>query len=235
MSKPKQKEQASTAPAEIQFPGVEGYLLEGQAYWVPGIPGCAKRLDEIDVVVGHWTAGEANFDHDEDDAPRLFRALQGRVNNGVPSPLSIHANIGGFGRIVRMADEKTTSTFHAGAVNQRSIGVEIHNMGFGEPRSKRPRGERKNKIHGRTVTFLEFTDAQIASWVKLCEYYVAAFGIPRVVPGNPETGELFLDRLTGKRAANFRGFTEHLHWSSKKADGGGQLVQALVDAGFKLG
>lgn len=232
-------DQTGTAATPENFPGVDGRQLPNRLWFEPPYPGCRARDedDEVCIVVGHWTGGESNYPTDDRDAERLVSVLRNRHNRkGIPEPLSIHANIGGFGRIVRLADELKTVTYHAGKVNPRAIGIEFTNLGtFAAKRSERPRPLLKAIVHGREVEFLGATPEQIRSWVRLCTWYASQFGIPKIVPGDEKTGGLCLDVLPPKRAAAYKGFSEHLHWSSDKADHGGQLMQALLDAGWKLG
>ena len=127
---------------------IDGRTLSPPIWWRPGTPGCRARKEPIRAVVFHWTGGTRG-------AQGVAQTLRTRTSRktGKPSPLSIHYIVELDGRVVQCADHSTV-TYHAGAANEWSIGVEI----VGGPAK-------------------DFTPAQYRAIVELAE----AMPVPRVL------------------------------------------------------
>src|SRR5690606_31836088 len=145
----------------------------------PPYQGIRKRTQAPQVLVGHWTGGEGG-------GARVFRALQTRVDKyGNPEPLSVQFSIDPDGTTWQFCDLDRVVCFHAGAVNDVSIGVEISNKGFPPALPKQPRATLRVEVHGRRVSVLAYTPQQLDAWQRLADLVCAKYGIPRQVPGNP--------------------------------------------------
>ena len=197
--------------------------------------GCRKRKGTVRHVVGHWTGGEAGTTNGDDDGKRVYDALRGRKDaDGKPAPLSIHFTIGATGKVWQHADALSTVAFHAGAVNETSIGIEVVSKGFPPSDPGRPRPEVEHVVHGRKVRQVAFLPSQIESYVRLCAVLSRECALPMRVPGKGVAGEVEIasDRIPDEAVQRWSGFLEHLHVSSSKADAGTQLSRALREAGF---
>lgn len=161
-------------------------------------------------VVGHWPGGERGSDI-------VFTRLnQRRCSIHFTIPLS--GSTGQHAGIDRRCS-------HAGRKGNRGIGVECSNQGFPSKDGTSPRPFTIVRIHDRPVRAVHFTDAQLASWVALCEWLATEHGWPRQVPN-------VLRLLTPKELARWRGALEHLHLARSRSDAGGYLTGALVKAGW---
>jgi len=190
--------------------------------FAPPYKGCRVRRQPCTLGVGHWTGGEAGIKSATDDGKRVYDVLVSRN-------LSVHFTIGYDGAIWQYADPVTVTCLHAGAVNDFSWGCEVVNRGL-PPDQGRQREEVAYRVHGRMIRQLAFTQAQLDSWLWLCDAVQAALGMPRAVPttlsGPVET------RIPDAKLKIFRGVVEHLNASSTKVDAGTQLVRHLLSAGY---
>ncbi len=162
-------------------------------------------------LVGHWSAGEGGPE-------RIYRALSGRG-------LSCQFAMGLDGVTVQLAPLDVRCA-HAGSLGNVGLGIEIANRGVPDDSGRSPRPFDLVRIRGSKVRAVRFTEAQIKSWVELCEWFAATYGAPRVVPSELRT-------YAPSEIRTFRGVLEHLHISSRKIDAGGHLVGALVSAGWQ--
>lgn len=201
-------------------------------WFEPPYPGCRKRADKIDLVVGHWTGGEADVKESDVDHKRVYTVLRNRHNEeGKPMPLSIHYIINSAGLVMQCADPEITVAKHAGKVNDRSIGIEIVNPGTESMRVNRPRKTITTTIRGKKVEQLAFHQSQLDAYLGLCELLSKRHGIKKHCPGDDD-GKLLTKLLDPRRATWFEGFVEHFHVSSMKRDAGGQLCGYLLANGW---
>jgi len=190
--------------------------------------GCRKRVRPAQMLVGHWTGGP------DFTAAQIVHILRTRVDAETkkPEPLSVCFAMETDGTVYQLADLAKTTTYHARKVNDFSHGIEISSPGF-PPSRKVARRELTLEVHGQQVKQVAYTDAQLASWVRLADLCAAELGFPKQVPGI--AGKLFNGVMTPVQAKGWHGFGEHLHFSRKKSDGGTQLSRALMEAGYALG
>lgn len=189
--------------------------------------GCRKRTKPPQMLVGHWTGGP------DFSAAQIVRVLRTRVDSvtGEPDPLSVCFAIEPDGTTYQFTDPDRVVTYHAGKVNDFSLGCELSSPGF-PPARKVPRAIVELEVHGRPVRQVAFTPAQIESWLRLADFCADHFGIPKQVPASK--GKLFTGVMTAQQAKAWHGFGEHLHFARKKSDAGTQLSRELVAHGYSL-
>lgn len=231
----------------LVVPGTDWIIRDSSAWWKPSDYG-AKHRDpstEINVLTGHWTAGEAGARRADDDGPFIVRVMRNRPSNVYPPPakmkVSITFVIGADGTVWQTMDPLTTVAIHVGdsRINARSVGVEVVNPGTGPMVAQRPRATVKLRMfpslkqpQGRIVKQRAFYPTQIASWVDLCETLTEHLPIPRQVP-RAAGGGLEIERFTTPESRRWNGAMEHYHVpSTTKVDAGTQLMRALIDAGW---
>lgn len=235
------------------LPGTDWIRRDPAHWWQPGERGTRARAETLDLLVGHWTAGEAGTrDRDgdgpltsyDDDGPRVVRVMRSRISprTGGPMNIGIHFVIGAcspdaeWAPVWQTADPGLTAVTHVGmgSVNRRSIGVEVVSAGLPGPLDLRRRPVTRQPILGRMRDVLRFYEGQLRTWVALAEELASMDGyfginIPRRIPA-----QLAARRFTRPEQARYSGAMEHLHVpNTKKIDAGGMLVEALADAGWE--
>jgi len=209
----------------IVKPLADWIRTDDRLVFAPPYKGIRARTQAPRVLVGHWTGGEGGAD-------RVFAALKNRVDeNGAPSPLSVQFVIDADGATWQFCDLDRVVCFHAGAVNDWSLGAEIVNRGLPPALSKRARPIVAHNVHGHLVQQLAYTPAQLDAWCRLADLVCARYGIPRQVPGDA-AGQVLDRTLTAPERARWSGIAEHLHLAKRKSDGGTQLSRALLAHGY---
>ena len=223
------------------IPGTEWCLRDDTAWIGIGERGTRQRAATVDVLVGHWTAGEGGVHSYDDDGPRVYRAMRSRKRaDGSPMDVGVHFVIGAcpddaeHAQVWQLADPGLVACVHVGdrGINRRSIGVEVVSAGLPGPLDVRHRPRVTVPLLGRVRTVLAFYPGQLRSWVRLAETLAALDGqggiaIPRQVPSHGASA-----RLSRVAARRWAGALEHLHVSDRKIDAAGLLVGALADAGW---
>ncbi len=177
--------------------------------WFDGPP---KFAESPPWLVGHWSASGRGADG-------VHRTL-------VQRKLSVHFVGERDGSMVQMADLDRRCA-HAGSTGNRGFGCEMVSPGYPHGSFGADWGPTVGThVHGRKLTAYAFTDAQIRTWVALCETLAARFGWPRQVPDTDRV-------LTRDELARWRGVLEHLHLTMKKVDAGMLLTGALRQAGWQ--
>jgi hypothetical protein len=225
------------------IPGTEWCIRDSSAWFKPGTLGTRERDPLINVLGGHWTAGEAGTGSYDDDGLRVYRVMRSRLRtDGTPMDVGIHFVVGAcadadpFAQVWQLADPGLVACVHVGdrAINKRSIGVEVVSAGLPGPLNQRNRPTTIVALLGRMKTVLRFYPGQVAAWVRLAEALAALDGtagisIPRRVPAFGASR-----RLSRTEARRWAGGLEHLHIpSTTKIDAAGLLVEPLADAGWE--
>jgi len=243
------------------------YGKDAKCWWDKGDYQTTKRAANIDILCGHWTAGEAGIKTVDDDGPRVVYGMKNRMSTkmaGRKLRVSVGFVIGACdpsdpekeAGIWQCLDLGTTGNVHvgSGAVNARSIGVEIVSAGVPGRLNVRNRESMKRTLNGSSKTVVKFYPGQIKAWNRLAnlltltpenamtrEELEIAFKldetgirIPRQVPLAPN-GVLLSKRMTRKQMENFSGVIEHLHmFDTKKIDAGLFCVESCKnDLNFK--
>lgn len=238
-------------------PGTDWILRDSAAWWEVGERGTIRRASLIDLLIFHWSAGEAGLrDPDgpdlplteyDDDGVRLVAAMKDRKHDdGSPMSVAIAFGIGAcdpddrFANVWQCCDIGRVACTHvARAWNPRSVGVEIISAGMPDKPGARKRFDLRRRpritvpLIGQERQVLRFFDGQIRSAIRLAEMLAALDGhggirIPRRVPASLATR-----RLSEREAARWKGAGEHClsPWTNK-LDAGGQVMTALEDAGW---
>ncbi len=234
-----------------------GWIIrDGRAWWSPDDANGSARPRpagvDVNLLVGHWTAGEAGVRRADDDGPFIYGVMRNRPSNdaaraaaGGKLKVSVHFVIGVDGTTWQTADPLTTVAVHVGmgAINTRSVGVEIVNPGTGPMHPERPRERIEHRMlptpklpRGRRVRQLAYYPAQIDAWCRLGELLADHLPIPRRVPACADGTDFEIDRFTRPEAARWKGAMEHYHVpTTTKVDAGTQLIRALrYQAGWDL-
>lgn len=200
----------------VAFPVVTWNEPGGMSFYGKG--GWAKRRDPsgkgVDLFVLHWDGCTS--------ARQCFHVL---VERG----LSVHLMLDGDGTVYQALDLAEANAWHGGAVNERSVGIEIQNP----VHSHRNVWQKPARqivldpgVHGGPAyEHLDFYDVQKRRVLELAEVLCQRFGIPRSLPlkGDGEVGR-------GLSAADFRGVCGHYHVSKSKPDPGLTLWPGLQAA-----
>ena len=132
--------------------------------------------------------------------------------------LSVHFMIDNDGTIYQTLD-LLHCAFHAGGVNEVSIGIEMQNRGDAHRYPNFYSGKRDTvtcRVHGHQFLAYDFTAPQYQAAAKLSQALARVFDLPLVAPmQNQEHYWSKLDRPRG-----FRGFLGHYHISRNKWDPG---------------
>ena len=187
--------------------------------------GARRRFpkQKIDLIVLHWTGGEAS-------ALSTFRTLTRR-------DLGAEFVIDNSGVIWQFADPATIDTFDAGYVNPRSVGIEITNYGFRSSRSKVPSAGRyrpmyETVMNGQTRHFAGFYPVQIQAALALCGTLRAALrNVKRQIPRDPD-GNILRRVMTKAEILEYAGVLGHFHVSRAKSDPGLDIFDAFDAAGY---
>lgn len=199
----------------VTFPVVTWLDPGGMSFY--GQKGWRKRRDPsgkgVNLLVLHW---DVCF-----SSRQCFRVLLKRNR-------SVHLMLDGNGTVYQALDLAEARAYHAGLVNNRSVGVECscpvllkykHRQDPPRPIVTEPHVHRRG-----TWQHLDFYDIQKKRVVELAEAICEIFGIPRVLPMD---GEQVSRRLAPPR---FRGVCGHYHVSKTKPDPGLSLWPGLLAA-----
>lgn len=226
-------------------------IAHDRAWWESGEWGTKPRTGEVNLLVGHWTAGEAGTNSVLDDGPRVVIGMKHR--QGITQPqnrlrVAVQFVIGaddaaGVARIWQTADPLLTAAIHVGlgAVNDRSIGVEIVNKGAPPALKERPRPVLRLPVAGiPLLRQLAYQPGQLRSWCALADLLASHFPIPRQVPARAIYGQPGIltpssDRFTAAQQRRWKGMQEHLHVpTTHKLDGGSQLIRVAAAHGWDM-
>lgn len=227
--------------------GTDWCLRHPDAWWARGEFGTRPRAARVDLLGGHWTAGEAGRRRYDDDGPFVVRVMKKRLSRKRPGQrlrVSVQFVIGAcapdaeFANVWQTMDLAHDAATHVGMgrINARSIGVEVVNAGLPGRTDIRKRPQTTLEVLGRHRTVLDFFGGQFRSWVRLANALSAAcmpsgIEIPRRVP--VEEGEPLARRFTRGELRRWTGAMEHLHMpNTTKLDAATLLIGALLDDGW---
>ncbi len=170
-----------------------------------------QRNQRPSLIVLHWTGGEGH-------PLQMFETLAKRE-------LSVHFCIAANGDIYQFNDPGFSTTFHAGPVNDRSIGIEMVNYGFRDDgTTPRPLRERETQeVHGRAVQAAEFFPAQMLSMMALLDTLTDVYDIPREFP---------FQTTNVQNIRAFKGVCGHFHITRRKIDPGLQPFKIMRQEGY---
>lgn len=173
-----------------------------------------KRVQPLELVVYHWTAGELSI-------KQLYDVL-------VDRKLGIEFAISGYGQIYQFCDPAQVDTADANYANARSVGVEIVNYGIKEP-PPTPGADRlryRSMVHNTLLHMAHFRTPQMVAALALADALSRAIpAIARMVP--LENGRLLHRTLTVQEVAAFKGHLGHFHINLEKVDPGIDLLEVL--------
>ena len=137
--------------------------------------------------------------------------------------LSVHFLVDNDGTIYQTLDVADCA-FHAGGVNEISIGIELQNRGDAArfPNYYRDAGyvERSTvtcRVHGVQFLAYDFTDAQYVAVIRLAGVLARLLAVPLTSP-RASSGELVWSMIS--QARQYEGFLGHYHVSGRKWDPG---------------
>jgi len=240
--------------------GTDWCRRDPDAWWDPEVDADRYQLrvrdmqdEPVDLLVGHWTAGEAGLRSYDDDGARLVEMMKRRPSRKRPGErlrVSIQFVVGACSPIADFAPVWQTmeigtkwSAVHVGRgeVNARSLGVEVVSAGLpGEFNSRHRAGERVFQL-GRYRDVLEFFPGQIRSFVRLANALSnrclpGAIEIPRRAPielDGMRAARPLSRRFTRGELRHWKGAMEHFHMdATTKLDAGTLLIAALLDNGW---
>lgn len=153
----------------------------GYCWWDQKDYQVRSRAEKLDMICGHWTAGEAGLQTTSDDGPRVVYGMKNRMSTNIIGrklKVSIAFVIGACepnepdkeAMIWQCLDIGNTGNVHVGRgeINARSIGVEIVSAGMPGRLDQRKRPRVKRTLLGRKREMLEFYPGQIKAWNRLC-------------------------------------------------------------------
>lgn len=214
-----------------------------------------RRQGTLDILTGHWTAGEAGVKDIMDDGRRVTRVMKRRASRKNPDrrlKVSVPFIIGACGPDDEYAPCWQTldlglgwagTHVGRGEVNCRSIGVEVVSAGLDGAANVRDREETRVHLIGRKRDVLTFYPGQLNTWVRLANALSGKclpgdIEIPRRVPVEPLPDRLGVRplsrRFNRKELRAWKGVMEHYHMdNTTKIDAGTLLCQALLDDGWE--
>lgn len=197
----------------VPFPVVTWEEPGGLSFY--GRRGWTKRRDPsgkgVNLFVLHW-----------DGCTSAHQCFQVLLERG----LSVHLMLDGDGTVYQALDLAEARAWHAGNVNERSVGVEIQNP----VRLHRNQWQKPPRpviaeagVHGaRRQEHLDFYDIQKQRAAELAEVLCERFSIPRALPTGKDGQVLRVLAPSG-----FRGVCGHYHLSREKPDPGLSLWPGL--------
>jgi N-acetyl-anhydromuramyl-L-alanine amidase AmpD len=136
--------------------------------------------------------------------------------------LSAHFLVDVDGTIYQTLDLQERA-YHATVANNRSIGIEIANIGAfpaGEAGIPTMVDPKQGTVHGIELVQSAFTSEQYAALAKLIDALCRTFPlIERRVPSDAN-GDVVMAKLPDDELANFRGILGHFHIQENKVDPG---------------
>jgi len=184
--------------------------------------GVRKASRKPSIFTLHWTGGTGGGE-------RVFHTLARRKTQDGKG-LSVQLFVDHMGVVWQFADLAARCR-HATATNAYGPGCEI--QGLGIDRTNMDLASPHERIHGRLLPVLPFTEPQYRAVRGLAIALTTAFKLPRLVPGALGTDAPFAGVMPPANVHAFRGVLGHLHVSRQKLDPGLEVFRRLVrDAEF---
>lgn len=237
--------------------GTEFVLREADAWWDPADADdryqLRPRADRVDILCGHWTAGEAGTKTNEDDGRRVVSVMKRRKSRKRPGrrlKVSVQFVIGACGpdddyapvwQTMDLGGRFAATHVGRGSINARSIGVEVVSAGLDGAANVRDREEIEVELLGRKREVLAFYPGQLRAWVRLANALAGkclpgGIEIPKHIPAQLlEDGStrVLPRRFTTKELGAWSGAMEHyLMDNTRKVDAGTLLLDALLSDGW---
>ena len=173
------------------------------------------------MIVTHWDATTS--------AEKCKRVLQARG-------ISTHFCIDNDGIIYQYVDTNNAA-WHAGGVNNCSIGIDFSNAYYTkynslyELKGFRPRPVlADSRVHGvKLKPHLGYYPVQIEAYKHLIEALCKHYKIPFVVPTTNE-GTLMTSVHNGAASGKFKGIVCHYHLTKRKIDCAGLELKKIIDS-----
>ncbi len=238
--------------------GTEWCVRQPDAWWDPDDPEdrfqLRPRAEKVDLICGHWTAGEAGTKTYADDGPRVVRVMKRRRSRKRDGRLRVsvqfvigacdpEAEFAPVWQTMELGTRWAATHVGRGHINARSIGVEVVSAGLDGPPNLRDRKEVPVHLIGRTRRVLEFYPGQLRSWVRLADALSdsclpGGLAIPRRVPvelirGGPDFRPLSRRLRSSELRAHTGAMEHYLMDNTTKVDAGTLLLQALLDGGWR--
>ena len=178
-----------------------------------GLRSVRPRIEPIRAVLLHWTGGNGGLE-------RLFAVLRGTVGRKTPDGLSVHYGVDAAGFHEQWVPEDQVA-LHAGLANEWTVGFEVTCPGFPgkawnvERNRGVVRSEYTDRLHGRRVAMLGYTEAQYAKLRVLVREVCTRHGLPFDYPREAD-GSLMRRCMTPAEWGSFRGVLGHYHVSPKR-------------------
>ena len=187
----------------------------------PGGDGTRRSASAPQLAVVHSTKG---IPGGRNNKPQRFRPGAGPKGNAAeanvrywtrsPDPAGAHILIDFDGQVICTADLQTECAYHAGGVNDISIGIEV--------------------VQGEADDHAYFYEIQRTRTVEVLDWFTRRFKIQRQFPlGYTRSG--WIERLRTNGGRTCRGVCQHRDQTSNRGRGdcGDWLVDALLAAGYE--
>jgi len=178
-----------------------------------GLRSVRPRKEPVRAALIHWSGGNGSLD-------RLYAVLRGTVDRKTPDGLSVHYGVSQDGRVAQWAPEDLVC-LHAGLANEWTVGWEVTCPGFPgkawnvEKNRGVVRNEYTDRIHGRRVSMLGYTEAQYATLRTMLQDFCRRHNLPYDYPRERD-GSLMARCMTPEEMRSFRGVLGHFHVSPKR-------------------
>ena len=186
-----------------------------------GLDGTTRRVEDPQLVVVHSTKG---IPGGRNAKPQRFQPGAGPRGNAAeatirywtlsPTQAGAHILIDFDGQVICTADLRDETTYHAGGVNDRSIGIEV--------------------VQGEASDHAYFYEIQRTRTVQVLDWLTRRFRIQRQFPRGFTTGG-WVTRLRTDGGASCRGVCQHRDQTPDRGRGdcGDWLVEDLTTAGYE--
>lgn len=212
-------------------------------HWTGGVARSSSLDTDGDGIANYLDTdddGDGLPDREDPDASdagglaALYNYLRSRRGPRTPDGISVHVGTAADG-IEEVWAPDGLVTLHAGKVNDDSLGDEVVSPGYSHVwqggrlvvnrawEKERARGivreEYEDRIRGRLVRMLSYTDAQTETVARRVERWCDAHGIPRRVPLEAD-GSLMRRQMSARELAAYSGVIGHYHCHATKCDPG---------------